>query len=125
MSDQEVVHVLLRTLKELPAHRWTCSVDTVRKGRVTEHKVGLRDATVAWARWKFMADGHEHVLEIEGSTRALKVTLDGAELAGPHLDFHGTTHGLTLVTVVRCSYAKPDGSKGEFRFDGTNASLPG
>ncbi len=122
MPVPDLIHALLGALKELPPNRWICSVDNVRKGPVKEHKVGVRNLTTAWSRWKFVIDGKDHDLEVEREGANTKIVFDTKELKQPHLDIHPDVHGFSIITVVKCHYIKDDGSAGEYRFDGTNFS---
>lgn len=113
----DVLHALLGAMKELPAHRWTVSIDGVRKGPVEEHHVGVANLE-AWSRWKFAVDGADHDLKVLRSTGGdTTITLDSMDEQNANVDIHATTHGLSAVLVVKCHFTL-NGAVKEYRFDG-------
>lgn len=113
----DVLHALLGAMKELPPNRWTVSVDSVRKGPVKEHHVGVADLE-AWSRWKFTVDGADHDLKVLRNTAGdTTITLDTTNEPNASVDIHATTHGISAVLVVKCHFTVA-GAVREYRFDG-------
>lgn len=103
----------LKSLKKIPAQRWTVSVDKERKGPVTAHDLGV-SAAKGWLKFVFEADGR-HELRGEITPKGKEtVKLDGEVQEGADIVFSTRIQGLKFKIVVEFKLAS-----GRYRFDGT------
>jgi hypothetical protein len=115
----DLIPIIETLLQGVSLNDWTVSHNHTRKGPVTEARVGVRDGTTFWARFKFQEDGTAHAIEAERSFTGgpATITLDGAAIAGGHIALSKHIKGfLPPHLSVEIDIDLPT-AVGQYRFD--------